>query len=316
MHDDSISWKLEDLREQDTATLFHRLYEFDLYFDKMAFISYAEQFDSPEELMEHLLTGEAREIDESNKIYLIVFELWRRLLPENICLSVFADALDWKIFDYEERPDENQAAIEDGLEDLHNILEENVDQGIPHQEVFSAICEFFACDLERFLYDFISTQLDKNDFSYATELIDHFTPFVIDAKWFHLLRARIIAQDNLPQANALIRFVFEQSKSDPELILNLDILDTMLHVGDHNLFLEVCDHTLSLIDDEVDFLELLETASDYFRCLDQDDIQEKIDTLIYKRRHTKNLCHFSKQDTDIEVLRQILALSTIEQGGS
>jgi tetratricopeptide (TPR) repeat protein len=301
-------WMVEDLSQKDTGALFLCLQENNIYLDRGAFITFSEQFDCPEELMDWLVGEKTLEPDDFDKIYLILFELWRRLIPEKMSLSLFANELDWQIFRYDEENIESQSALEDNIENLHNILEENVDHGMEPQEAFAALSEFFANDLEGFLYDFILIQLDRKDFTYARELVEQFYPFVINKIWFHLLQARLVAQEDIDQANEMIRTIFESNKEDNDIDLNLDILATMVHAGDHELFLEICLYTLSQIDNEDDFRELLLITSDYFRCLDQDNAEEKINTLI-KTRAAKNIGCFSKQDRDIEAFREILSLS-------
>src|SRR5262249_2741392 len=165
-------WMVEDLTEKDTASLLTRLQESTIYLDRSAFISFSDQFDSPEELMDWLVGEKKLDQEDFDKIYLVIFELWRRLIPEKMSLSLFANELDWQIFHYDDENYELQSALEDSIENLHNVLEENVDHGMEPQEAFAALSEFFSNDLEGFLYDFILIQLDQKDFAYAHELVE------------------------------------------------------------------------------------------------------------------------------------------------
>ncbi|MDB6082050.1 MAG: hypothetical protein JWO53_1322 [Chlamydiia bacterium] len=299
-------WKVEDLRILPIEELFDRLQKKDLFIDKITFKSYADQFDGPEELTEWLISGETSSPEDYDQIYLIFFELWRRLVPEKPSISILCDEVDLQIFKYDQGDREHIEALQDALNNLHSVLEENVDRGIQSEEVFSAISEFCANDLEQFLYDYISDQIDVQNYDYANELIDEFCSFVIDKRWFDLLRARVVNISDLHQANEMIRHVFQLNQEHPSLELNLDILALLVQGGDFDLFVKVVMHTLQLLEGEDDFIELLRISSDFFRCLDQEDIQEKIDALI-EARITKDVpAQISLDDEDIQVFKQFL----------
>ena len=304
------AWKVEDIRPLHSQILFSRLQEKNIYLDKSAFLTYSEPFDAPEEFMEWLIEDFSLDPESTDYVYLIIFELWRRFVPEKISISIFANDLDWLIFSYEQGDNCSQNALEADLENLYNILRENVDQGMKPQEAFSAVSEFFAHDLEPFLYSFISIQIDQKDFLYAKELLDRFFPFVIDTIWLLLLNARLIAREDSAKANQLLVYIFQKNQQERSVDLNLDMLEMMVHAGDYTLFLQICEHTLTLIDHEEDFIELLTLASDYFRCLDQEDIQEKIDGLIAFRTHNTKL-HFSINDPDSALFRHIIGVEAL-----
>ena len=315
LQDSQISvepWKVEDYRSLQQDELFSRLQLRDIFLDRHAYKSYAEQFDSPEEMTEWLIGGEEHSPEDYDQVYLVIFELWRRLNPEKPSISILCDELDLQMFKYdqdqEERKKEDLRALQDALSNLHTLLEENVDQGMAPIEVFSAISEFCANDIEHFLYDYIADQIDAQDYDYATELLDEFYPFVIDKRWFDLLKARLVNIQDLHLANKLIHQVFEANKedSDPSLALNLDMLSLMVQGGNYDLFLQIVNHTLTLVEYEEDFIELLTVCSDFFRCLDQDETQEKIDALIAKRAHLEKSEPLSKEDPDVRAFKALL----------
>src|SRR5581483_1928170 len=74
-------WKVEDLRPLSLDVLFSRLQKKEIFLDRASFVSYADQFDSPEELSEWLRESVNLEEEEADEIFLLVFELWRRLVP-------------------------------------------------------------------------------------------------------------------------------------------------------------------------------------------------------------------------------------------
>ena len=304
-------WKVEDLTCVDTPSLFARLQKHNIYLDKNALLTYAEPFDTPEEFFEWLLRDQSAPEDVIDPIYLIVFELWRRLISDKSSISIFANDLDWMIYAYINDTLSNSRILESAIENLYGILVENVDEGMEPQEAFSALCEFFACDLESFLYTYMSDQIDQQDFQYAKELLDQFFSFAIDPQWFNCIKARLLATEDIGNANAILRQVFEQNKEEGSIDLDLDMLNQMVHSGDHALFLEICDHTLSLCDNEEDFIELLTLVSEYFRCLDHDEIHQKINALI-KKRASKRGFHFVKDNPDCDLLRQIIGIRSLK----
>ena len=81
-------WVLEDLRALDISLLWKKLAAEQILLDRAAFCHYAEEVDSPEELTV-LLTDEALDQKTVDRVYLVLFELWRRLLPEKPSLSIF-----------------------------------------------------------------------------------------------------------------------------------------------------------------------------------------------------------------------------------
>lgn len=307
-------WKVEDYRALTHEALFSRLQQKDIFLDRHTYKSYAEQFDSPEEMTEWLVGGEELSPEEYDQVYLVIFELWRRLNPEKPSISILCDELDLQMVKYDQAQDERKKedvqALQDALSSLHTLLEENVDQGMAPVEVFSAISEFCANDIEHFLYDYIADQIDVQDYDYATELLDEFYPFVIDKKWFDLLKARLMNVQDLHLANKMIHQVFEtnQEDHDPSLALNLDMLSLMVQGGNYELFLEIVFHTLQLIEYEEDFIELLTVCSDFFRCLDQEETQEKIDALIAKRSRLEKSEPFLKSDPDMLLFTALLKI--------
>ena len=48
-----------------------------------------------------------------------------------------------------------------------HILDENVDEGVPPEQALQLISTYCANDIETFLYDFISEQIDEDNETYA-----------------------------------------------------------------------------------------------------------------------------------------------------
>jgi len=299
-------WKVEDYRQLSLDELFSRLQIKELFLDRSTFKGYTDQFDSPEELTEWLVDDEQCLPEDYDQMYLVIFELWRRLVPEKPSISIICDELDHQIFLYDQGERKEIEPLQDALNSLHSIMEENVDRGMEAREVFSAISEFCANDIEEFLYDYILDQVAANQYDYANELVEQFSPFAVDAKWFDLLKARLANVEDLHAANDMLRSIFEMNQEEPSLEFFLALLTLMVQGGNYDLFLEVVDETLKLIEAEEDFIELLTISSDFFRCLDQEDIQARIDAMIEKRASKVAQDVISRDDPDVRAFRELL----------
>src|SRR3990167_219398 len=185
------AWALEDLRAVALEDLFLRLQRAGIQVDKTVFLQFADNCDTPEELTDLLLADEAQD-DRYDAHYLLVFELWRRLLPEKQSLSIFCDELDHRIALYDQENLESDELVQDALANLQEVLDENADSGAGPADVFDVICDYCAHDLENFIYDYISDLLDGGNELYASELIEGFASYIADPVWFAFLRARLL----------------------------------------------------------------------------------------------------------------------------
>jgi len=186
-------WQVEDYRSISLDTLFKRLSAHDIRLDKVSFTAFAEEAKDPEDLTEQLLSDVEANAASHDQVYLLVFELWRRLSFDRACLSVFCDELDYRIYQYDHAKEKNWESLQDAVANLQTILDENADNGIKAEDVFDSITDNCANDIESFLYDYILDQIDSGQISYAGELLDGFLDYVSDPKWFHFLRARLFA---------------------------------------------------------------------------------------------------------------------------
>lgn len=297
-------WKVEDYRTLSLDELFTRLQAFDFQFDKHSFLAFSEDCDSPEELFDSLI-GDREEITERfDELYLILFELWRRLAAEKQSISVICDELDHQIFLYDQDQLESVEALEDALSSFHAALEENVDQGLSRDEVFEAVSEYLANDFQSFMIDYISDLIDHQEYPYAEELLEQFYPFMPEKKWFDLFHARIIGSQDIRKGHELVAKIFRHELAAPDLQFNLDILSYLISLPDLELFRHVAVRSLGLIEDEEEFLELVHISSDIYHSL---DMHEKGDALLelYDQRK-KSPRAFTKDDADLAALEKLL----------
>lgn len=276
-------WQVENYRLVPLNELFERLETHHILIDKASFQNFAEAVESPEELTETLLSDVTPNIETQDQIYLLLFELWRRLLPEKTCLSVFCDEIDHQIYVYDNRQNKTSEQIQDTLSNLQLLLEENCDAGSDPQLAFECINNACANDLECFLLDFITEQIEDGNAPYAAELLEGFTPYVHDIKWFELLQARAIAFTDPEESKEIIDTLVEGIKDDPNLEFNFDLLTFLVVDGNEKTFQFVAKNTVALIDTEEDFQNLLSICIDFYHRLDLELQEKKLQKLLEKR---------------------------------
>lgn len=269
------SWATEDLRALSLDALWERLGRGGVVLDRETMAQYVEECDTPEQLAE-LILPEEKEAEWLDQHYLLLFELWRRLFPEKQSISLFCDELDHRIALYDAEAPGQEELIQDALANLQEILEENADTGADPQEVFQAVCQYSAHDLELFLFDRISEVLDEENFVYASELLDGFSRFVMDEYGFLFLRIRWLMQSDPKEADLLLAGLLKKELSSALL---LEMLRFLSGRGDRALFLDAALKALPLLEDEEELQEVLGYASDYYRRLDQEEKEKEVQKL-------------------------------------
>lgn len=262
-------WQLFDYRELSLENIFQQLEQHEIFLDRISFMALADEFDSPEELTDSLIADRSIEATTYDQIYLLLFELWRRLVPEKLCPSIFCDELDHQINLYDAGKS-NSEQLESLLSNLTVILKDNTEAGNDPKEVFEQIKGRCANDVETFLYDFITDQIENKNVPYASELVEDFGPFVKDSKWFALLRARILSFTDNPQANQQIRQLMQRLAAQPDPEFNMEVLFLFVQGFEQSLFRTLVKQTLPLLQTEEEFQDLLSICSDYFHFSDND----------------------------------------------
>lgn len=273
-------WALEDLRAFSLRELFSRLEGYKVQLDKNSFFEFANQCDTPEELADLLLPDETSE-KKRDPFYLILFELWRRLLPEKQSLSIFCDELDDRIALYDQGDPKSDELIQDGLANLLEVLDENADAGADPEDVFIAISDYCAHDLESFLYDYIADLLDSGNSLYASELIEGFSPYVTEPLWLDFLRVRLLAFTDIGDANLAMHRLLE---NDLELPLILEIARFLSTAGEQELFTLAMKKTIPLLSTQEEWAEVMALMAESYRRLDEEDMEQAIHRIIHKRK--------------------------------
>lgn len=281
-------WQVEDYRSFSNEELFEGLKQQNIQLNKASFLALSENTDSPESLTDDLLADSELDNIAQDRIYLLIFELWRRLIPEKPSLSILCDELDYQIYQYDRGNLANVESMQDILANLEVILDENTDEGADPLVVFETISAGCANNIESFLYDFISEQIDYGNISYATELLDGFIDYVQDLSWFDFLRARILMHTDPAGANEIIRLLVHETEEEPDLEFNLELLAFMVQGGDGDLFHHVVKETVPLLKYEEDFQDLMSISIDYYHCLDLEKKEQMVQEILAKRSK-KNL---------------------------
>lgn len=275
-------WQVEDLRDVDIQELFKRLKKLGLILDETAFYLYAENCNSPEELIDYVWIEE-EDIDGRDQTYLLIFELWRRLIPDKLCLSIFCDELDQLIELYDKGELENEELMQNALGILEDILDDAFDQEGDAHRVFKEVASYCAHDLERFIFDYISDQILAANETYSSELIDAFADYISDRRQFNLLRARLLALYDLEESNVIYGRILEELAEDPDLELNLLVAESLIRHGAVRLFMQGVKQALPLLKTEEEFQNLLAMIAEYYRCLDRDEEENVVKHLLSAR---------------------------------
>lgn len=278
-----LPWQVEDYRSLPLESIFDRLQEKEVHFDKVSFTALAEQSDSPEEMCDLLLADFHFSPTEQDQVYLLIFELWRRLINEKPCLSIFCDELDHQIFAYDHHQMNHAEAIQDSIANLEVILDENTDEGADPVEIFDMVSNCCANNLETFLYDYIAEQIDNRNFPYAADLLEGFGHYVKEVSWFDFLQARLLSHTDPEKADTILKKLIQDIKKQQDLDLSLEVLSFFAKGGDPDLFRTLVRQTVSMLETEEDFQEILAICADYYHFLDKDQEEKLVKQILQER---------------------------------
>lgn len=302
------AWQVEDYRSMPIDGLFERLDDMDIRMDKVSFTAFADTFDTPEELTEALIVDEDKDEKHLDKVYLIVFELWRRLVPEKPALSILCDEIDYQIHLYDQGHREALESMSDTLADLQVVLDENSDEGADPHEAFDCINSGCANDIESFLNDFISEKIDEEDYTYASDLIEGFGSYMHDDKWFEFFRARLVSVTDPDEANAIVKKLISGKSGASDLDFNLEALSFLVIIGERETFEKLVKQTVALIESEEDFQALVSISADFYHRLDKEQIESQLQSLLKKREKVSLEQSFHLKDPQLTDFFKILGI--------
>ncbi|NGX55694.1 MAG: hypothetical protein KR126chlam2_01333 [Chlamydiae bacterium] len=295
-------WQTENYREYSIEHLLSELHSLNLTFDLGDFELYAKEFETPEEFAEQL----AQELSplESDRLFLVIFELWRRLFPEKQSLSLFCDELDHQIILYDASQSDSPTDMQDAIAYLQLILDDNADAGTKPPKAFEQIQTFCANNLENFLYDYIFDQIEEGDEAYARDLLDGFYRYVSEPCWFdYLIALTEMGQDPEEGYSKLETIVTGTRKQN--LDLNLEILAFLADNGTHNLFVTIAHKTLPNLDTEENFLEMVSICHAHYTYLNHEGLIQKMKAFLQQRQSQELDRPLSPEDPDLMALQKI-----------
>ncbi len=274
-------WQVQDFRTLPLEELFDRLQEHELWLDQARFIAFANEVDTPEELTETLV-GDREDLDEIDEdlIYLLIFELWRRLVPEKQSLTIFCDELDQLILGYDQETLSDIGDIEDAIDNLLAILSDASVEGPGPNQAFEALASGCANDLESFLYDYIQDLIQEQQFAYAQELVDELAGYLKEPKWFYLLKVQILAHEEANIAEVLLKKVWQNYTRGEDREFDLALLAACALVIDDAGFYEAVNETLPHLENHEEWRELLITSREFLLRQDRDQDAKRAESLL------------------------------------
>lgn len=249
-------WCFENFRNFSLDELLKRLELLEIDLTKNDFLQLASQLETPEDFY---LCFENASCKQKDQIYLLLFELWRRWLPEKPSLSIFCDELDHRIEAYYGGDLQCDEKIQSSLAHLKEIFHENVDQGLDPIEIFQGISEHLAHNLEQFLYSYIFEVLEAGSFLYASELIEMFSPYVRDSSSFEFLYAKLLFKTDFLEAK---EFLHKLLKKELKKDLLLKILEFLSRIEERQLFAKAVEKILPFLKTKQELNQVLSMSSE------------------------------------------------------
>ena len=262
LNEAGIEIGLGDHRALSDEELFEALEGLDISLDAGKFLEITRTAHDPEEVVEIVAPDESDSIRRS-QIYLLLFEAWRRFVKDKKNLSIFCDELDYTIALFYEEELGNEEYLQGLVSRFENILDEAVDANADPQVAMKAISPFFTFPIEIFLYDYIAFQLEEENETYASELIDGFYSYLSDPRWFDLLKV-VMAED----LDILYQHFLESLFENPEFELCLETLHYLVSMGQPLEIAKVLKVALFQMETEEDIQDLMGIVGDYLEGLD------------------------------------------------
>jgi len=183
-------WESFDYRQMSLSEIFFSLEKLGVYLTIESFLGYSEVIDTPEELTDKLHYENG---DSKRKIYLLVFELWRRLLPDRKTISIVCDELDHTIATYETH--QADANLYEGLIGVLEILHRNAPFSEAPSELFKRLSLYIAHDLENVIFTYIESKIGSPEEEKMLLLLDAFLPFVGKERALKLIKLTSLTAD-------------------------------------------------------------------------------------------------------------------------
>ena len=303
------SWQIEVYRNLSDDELFSRLEGHQIFLDKENFLLYVDECDSPEDLADCLYLEE--DYAKHEQVFLCVFELWRRLVPHKQSLSIFVDQFDHLVEEYEGGRLEGEDELQASLESFQMILDDNVDEGGDPRDGYHFFSSYSCHDLEVFIYEYVSHQIDVENDQYASELLEGFYPYADNKRWFELLRIRLVSAADVKEGNVMVQRLLEALKEEPELYLLFETLHFLIYVGENEQFASAYQQAMEQLETEEDLRELFMVTSEYLESVNKDKESETIKELIDKQKGKDLQAPLTPDEYSLQILKDIMNLSSV-----
>jgi len=245
------------------------------------------------------------------QVFLSVFELWRQLVPHKQSLSLFVDQFDHLIEEYEEGKLESDEELQTAIETVQVILDDNADEGGDPREGYDLFTSYSCHDLEIFIYEYISHQIDVENDLYASQLLDGFYPYVDNKRWFDLLRIRLLSATDVIEGNMKVQRLLESLREDPELYLLFETLHFIIFIGETDQFIATIPSAIEQLKTEGDLRELLLLTTEYLDSINKDTEVEEINELIEKQQEKNPQDQLDPKEYTLQILKDIMNLSSV-----
>lgn len=301
------AWQVEDYRALSEEALFCRLEALDIFIDRDHFLLYVEECDSPEDLADCLYLEE--DYEKHEKVFLAVFELWRRFVPHKQSLSIFVDELDHLIERYEEGDTDCEEDLQGSIESFQAILDDNVDEGGEAREGYHFFSAYSCHDLEVFIFEYIAHQIDIENRLYANELLDGFYVYVDNRRWFDLLKARLVYAADEDEGKVMIERLLTSLKEEKELYLLFETLHYLIYIEETDLFRSAYYQTIEEVETEEDLRELLMLTAEYFSAVDKEPEEQIVNQLLEEQKGKDLHAKMDPKDQVLGQLKEMIILS-------
>ena len=251
-------WQIEDYSALSLQKLFQKLKEQNILSDEATLKEYMNSAESPEDLTD-ILSPFDEGTEPFEKSYLVIFELWKRFMPQKESLSIFCDKLDHLIHGY----DQGEAVADElvkALNDLTKIFEDLCASGLSQKETYELFSSYLAQDLETFIYDFLCDLIEAGEKTLAFDFLFGFYDFLHDKPALDLLKSTINLIENPEDSEAVFFNTIEKTFEKKRHNLILDAIYFTFDAGFIQISKTIAQSLLSKIkgDEKQEALSLLE----------------------------------------------------------
>lgn len=219
------------------------------------------------------------------RLWLVMFEFWRRFFPEQQTFELLCDDIDDMIFrynlhDWSESDDLFEGACDQSIQDVLLRISELINQQSRSKkqarELFSTIETSCAHDVEGFLYNYIYDQIEAGAIDCAGELIQTFLSYVDETRWFELLEVLALEGRELSEGFTQLLEMIEKKSTEHDLDVALEALAHMSEYGLDELYARYLSWCLAQRLEPSQLQALADLVSNYLEHSPQPHYVEKV----------------------------------------